>query len=255
MIPLSAEYCQADNAISTEATPFGAPPLFFIAAAFATPAKPAPNKELIFNMLRCLQTKRRNKTEFLCRICLSLLRNKSGKMEDKYIQQFEEIVIRLEKVESQNDLLVAALILVAVLVVAASVAILVRMKRNGKRDRLTKALLTGHAEALPEFTDKVNDLSGRSIKLSLELYEDFQNAIDAIRKQQHNRQAVIVNDEQFAADYPEIAKRKNLSPTEKLVAVLTKEGFDASHIALFLGTSAASVRAIKSRTKSKMSKI
>ena len=61
-------------------------------------------------MLRCLQAKRRNKTEFLCRICLSLLRNKSGKMEDKYIQQFEEIVIRLEKVESQNDLLVAALI-------------------------------------------------------------------------------------------------------------------------------------------------
>ena len=228
---------------------------FFIAAAFATPAQPAPNKELIFNMLRCLQAKRRNKAEFLCRICLSLFRNKSGRMEDKYIQQFEEIVIRLEKVESQNDLLVAALIAVAVLVVAASVAILVRMKRNGKRDRLTNALLTGHAEALPEFTDKVNDLSGRSIKLSLELYEDFQNAIDAIRKQQHNRQAVIVNDEQFAADYPEIARRKNLSPTEKLVAVLTKEGFDAAHIALFLGTSAASVRAIKSRTKSKMSKI
>lgn len=97
MIPLSAENCKADNAISTEATPFSAPPLFFIAAAFATPAKPAPNKELIFNMLRCLQAKRRNKTEFLCRICLSLLRNKSGKMEDKYIQQFEEIVIRLEK--------------------------------------------------------------------------------------------------------------------------------------------------------------
>ena len=127
--------------------------------------------------------------------------------------------------------------------------------RNGKRDRLTNALLTGHAETLPGFTDKVNDLSGRSIKLSLELYEDFQNAIDAIRKQQHNRQAVIVNDEQFAADYPEIARMKNLSPTEKLVAVLTKEGFDAAHIALFLGTSAASVRAIKSRTKSKMSKI
>lgn len=177
------------------------------------------------------------------------------KMEDKYIKQFEEIVIRLEKVESQNDLLVAALILVAVLVVAASIVILVRMKRNGKRDRLTNALLTGHAETLPGFTDKVNDLSGRSIKLSLELYEDFQNAIDAIRKQQHNRQAVIVNDEQFAADYPEIARMKNLSPSEKLVAVLTKEGFDAAHIALFLGTSAASVRAIKSRTKSKMSKI
>ena len=176
-------------------------------------------------------------------------------MEDKYIKQFEEIVIRLEKVESQNDLLVAALILVAVLVVAASIVVLVRMKRNGKRDRLTNALLTGHAETLPGFTDKVNDLSGRSIKLSLELYEDFQNAIDAIRKQQHNRQAVIVNDEQFAADYPEIARMKNLSPTEKLVAVLTKEGFDATHIALFLGTSAASVRAIKSRTKSKMSKI
>ena len=70
---------------------------FFIAAAFATPAQPAPNKELIFNMLRCLQAKRRNKAEFLCRICLSLLRNKSGRMEDKYIQQFEEIVIRLEK--------------------------------------------------------------------------------------------------------------------------------------------------------------
>ena len=86
----------------------------------ATEAKPAPDKKLFLNMLRRFRAQRCNKTEFLCRIYLSLFRNEPGrKMEDKYIKQFEEIVIRLEKVESQNDLLVAALILVAVLVVAS----------------------------------------------------------------------------------------------------------------------------------------
>lgn len=177
-------------------------------------------------------------------------------MEDSlYFRRLEETVIRLEKVESQNDILTAALILLALLVIAATVIIVLRIRQGSRRDRLTGSLLLGHAEALPEFTEKVSTISGKSIRLSLELYEEFQSAIDTIRRQQHDKHAVIVNNEQFAADYPDIARLGNLTPTEKLVAVLTREGFDTGRIAVLLGTSAASVRAIKSRAKSKISKI
>lgn len=70
---------------------------FYLRLIFVTEAKHSSNKGLTFKTLCYLQAQRCNKAEFLCRICLSLLRNKSGKMEDKYIKQFEEIVIRLEK--------------------------------------------------------------------------------------------------------------------------------------------------------------
>lgn len=177
-------------------------------------------------------------------------------MEDSlYVRRLEETVIRLEKVESQNEILTFAFMAMVILILAAGIFIFIRVRLNRRRDRLTGSLLMGHAETLPGFTRKVSALSGKSIKLSIELYEEFQNAIDSIRKQQHDKHAVIVNDEQFAADYPDIARNDALSPTEKLVSVLTKEGYDSNRIALLLGTSAASVRAIKSRIKSKNTKI
>lgn len=96
-------------------------------------------------------------------------------MEDSlYFIRLEETVIRLEKVESQNDILTAALILLAVLVIAATVIIVLHLRRSSRRDRLTGSLLLSHAEALPEFTEKVSTISGKSIRLSFELYEEFQ---------------------------------------------------------------------------------
>jgi DNA-binding NarL/FixJ family response regulator len=144
-------------------------------------------------------------------------------------------------------------VVLAVAVAVAILIILVNIRKTRKRDRLTGQLLKSHAQTLPGFTSTVNQLSGKSIKLSLALYEEFQDAINAIKEQQHNSQAVIVNDKQFAADYPKIANMTNLSAQEKLVTVLYQEGFDANQISLFMGISAASVRAIKSRVKTKIS--
>ena len=166
-----------------------------------------------------------------------------------YVIELQAAVI---KVESRNTALALALVVLAVLVLAAAIFFLLKMKRYQRRDRLTKNLLKGQAEALPQFADKVNKLSGKSIKLSMDLYDEFQDAINAIKEKQHNNQAVIVNDEQFAADYPRISRMKNLNAMEKLVAVLYEEGFETADIALFLGTTNASIRSVKSRIKTKM---
>ena len=166
-----------------------------------------------------------------------------------YVIELQEAVV---KVENRNTALALALAVLAALVVAAVVFFMLKIKHYRRRDRLTQNLLKGQAEALPRFADKVNKLSGKSIKLSMDLYDEFQGAINAIKEKQHDNQAVIVNDEQFAEDYPRISRMKNLNAMEKLVAVLYQEGFETADIALFLGTTAASIRSVKSRIKAKM---
>ena len=62
----------------------------------------------------------------------------------------------------------------------------------------------------------------------------------------------VVNDEMFLKMYPYILEMEFLTPREKLILILTEEEYSIADIALFIGTSDASVRAIKSRIRTKL---
>ena len=57
---------------------------------------------------------------------------------------------------------------------------------------------------------------------------------------------------EFVRMYPFIKEMEFLSPQEKLVVILTEEDYPLAKIALYTGTSEATVRAVKSRIRSKL---
>ena len=121
-----------------------------------------------------------------------------------------------------------------------------------KKESIAKKLLSQQAATLPVFTDKVNKLSGKSIKFSSSLYDEFQEAIDMVKGARKSGIVEIVNDNEFLSSYPYIKELSFLTPQEKLVLILSEENFTTAEIALHLGVSDNSVRAIKTRIRNKM---
>ncbi|MBQ5593375.1 MAG: hypothetical protein IIU76_02195, partial [Bacteroidales bacterium] len=89
-------------------------------------------------------------------------------------------------------------------------------------------------------------------KLSGELYDELQSAISMVKANSENGMVEVVNDEMFLKMYPYIMEMEFLTPREKLVLILTEEEYSIAEIALFISTSDASVRAIKSRIRTKL---
>ena len=169
-----------------------------------------------------------------------------------YREQLNAAVIKLADVERQNAFLIVTLVALALLA-ALAVFLIVRYNRKRmKSQQLANSLLKQQAEALPKFTDTVNKLSSKSLSLSEELYDQFQDAIDNVKNGNRNRMAVIVNDATFHSKYPYISDYPMLSAQEKLVLILYEEDFKTAEIAVLLGTSDNAVRAIKARIKTKL---
>jgi Response regulator containing a CheY-like receiver domain and an HTH DNA-binding domain len=169
-----------------------------------------------------------------------------------YREQLNAAVIKLADVERQNDILIVTLVALALL---AALAVFLIVKYNRKRmksQQLANSLLKQQAEALPKFTDTVNKLSSKSLSLSEELFDQFQDAIDEVKNGNKSKMAFIVNDAAFHSKYPYISDYPMLSAQEKLVLILYDEDFKTAEIAVLLGTSDNAVRAIKARIKTKL---
>lgn len=169
-----------------------------------------------------------------------------------YREQLNAAVIKLADVERQNAFLIVTLVALALLA-ALAVFLIVRYNRKRmKSQQLANSLLKQQAEALPKFTDTVNKLSSKSLSLSEELFDQFQNAIDEVKSGNKSKMAVIVNDAAFNSKYPYIVDYPMLSAQEKLVLILYEEDFKTAEIAVLLGISDNAVRAIKARIKTKL---
>ena len=169
-----------------------------------------------------------------------------------YKYDLDAVVLELETVEHQNAVLYFVLGGIVVLAAVAGCLIHRRYKKVLNTEKLANRLLTRQAENLPLFTDKVNKISSKNIMLSGELYDELQSAISMVRTNSESGMVDVVNDEMFLKMYPYIQEMDFLTPREKLVLILTEEAYSIAEIALFISTSDASVRAIKSRIRSKL---
>ncbi len=169
-----------------------------------------------------------------------------------YKYDLDAVVLELERVEHHNTVLY--FVLGGVVALAAVAAYFIRKRYNKilTTEKLANRLLTRQAENLPLFTDKVNRISNKSIKLSGELYDELQNAISMVKANSENGMVEVVNDGMFLKMYPYIMEMEFLTPREKLILILTEEEYSIAEIALCLSTSDASVRAIKSRIRTKL---
>ena len=169
-----------------------------------------------------------------------------------YKYDLDAVVLELERVEHQNAVLYFVLGGIVMLAAVAGYFIHKRYNRELNTEKLANRLLTRQAENLPLFTDKVNKISSKSIKLSGEMYDELQSAISMVKTNSENGMVEVVNDELFLKMYPFIHEMEFLTPREKLVLILTEEEYSIAEIALFISTSDASVRAIKSRIRTKL---
>ena len=169
-----------------------------------------------------------------------------------YQYELDAVVVKLEGVQRTNTVL-AVLLVVLVLGSACLTVWLVRRNRVKMRTgELANKLLLQQAAAMPMFTDKVNKLSAKGIKLSGRLYEEFQAAIDDVKRSSKMGFVEIVNDNDFARHYPFLNDFPNLGVQEKIVLILVEEGFSTQDIALFLGISTNGVRAVKTKIRGKL---
>ena len=169
-----------------------------------------------------------------------------------YQYELDAVVVKLEGVQRTNTVL-AVLLVVLVLVSACLTLWLVKRNRiKMRKGELANKLLQQQAAAMPLFTDKVNKLSAKGIKLSGRLYEEFQAAIDDVKRSSKMGFVEIVNDNDFARHYPFLNDFPNLGVQEKIVLILVEEGFSTQEIALFLGISTNGVRAVKTKIRGKL---
>lgn len=169
-----------------------------------------------------------------------------------YKYDLDAVVLELERVEHHNTILYCVLGGLVIISAVAGYFFYRRYNRNLGTEKLANRLLTRQVESLPLLTDKVNKISSKSLKLSGELYDELQSAISMVKANSKNSMVEVVNDEMFLKMYPFILDLEFLTPQEKLILILTQEEYPIAEIALFIGTSDASVRAIKSRIRTKL---
>lgn len=169
-----------------------------------------------------------------------------------YQYELEAVVVKLEDAQRQNTLLALLLVCLFVISVAVVVYLVRRHRVKMQSGHLANRLLKQQAAAMPLFTERVNKLSAKGIKLSGKLYEEFQAAIDDVKRVSKSGFVEIVNDAEFARRYPFLKDFPNLGVQEKIVFILVEEGFSTAEIALHLGISDNGVRAIKTKIRGKL---
>ena len=165
----------------------------------------------------------------------------------------DALVFELEAVERQNTILYIVLFLVVAAAILIGYKIVGKHKRQLEQEHLQKKLLSKQVENLPYLSESINKISNKSIRISSSLYEELQGLLNDVKSGSKNSLNEIVNDANLLARYPYIKEMGFLTPSEKLVLLLTEEGYPAKQIALYLGTSDSSVRAMKTRIRNKLS--
>ena len=154
-----------------------------------------------------------------------------------YKYELDAAVLELERVSHNNTILCCV---IAALIVMAVVGAYYIGRRHNRKLNAEK------------FANEVNKISGKSIKLSGVLYDELQEAITRMKNNSKSGIVEIVNDAEFMKMYPFIKGLDFLTPQEKLVLILTEENYTLSEVALYTGSTEASIRSMKSRIRGKL---
>lgn len=166
-----------------------------------------------------------------------------------------ESIIKLSEVQRQNTILTCVIITLVVLAASATLLILWQYRKRKAQlnnEKLANSILKGSVNLLPNFTDEVNRISNKSLRLSEELFNEFQGAIDTINTRQKENISVLVNDKEFKEKYSYLNDYPTLSNQEKIIFVLYQQGFKAPEIGTILNMGDNNVRAVKTKIKNKI---
>ena len=169
-----------------------------------------------------------------------------------YKYELEAAVVELERISHHNTILYC---IIAALIAGAVIGAYWLGRIHSRRlnaEKFANRLLIKHAENLPLLANEVNKISGKNIKLSETMYDELQGAITKAKSGSRSGIVEVVNDSEFIRTYPFIKGLDFLSPQEKLVLILTEEGHPVQEIALYTSGSDSSVRAMKSRIRTKI---
>ena len=169
-----------------------------------------------------------------------------------YKYELEAAVVELERISHHNTILYC---IIAALIAGAVIGAYWLGRIHSRRlnaEKFANRLLIKHAENLPLLANEVNKISGKNIKLSETMYDELQGAITKAKAGSRSGIVEVVYDSEFIRTYPFIKGLDFLSPQEKLVLILTEEGHPVQEIALYTGGSDSSVRAMKSRIRTKI---
>ena len=169
-----------------------------------------------------------------------------------YKYDLDAIVFDLHQAQQRNFIMYCVVAALVLAVIVSGVVLIRKYRKKMEQEKLTKRLLSRQAGNLPLLTDKVNKISSKSIKLSAALYDELQQAINDVKTENRSGIVDIVNDTDFIRQYPFIKELDFLSPYDKIVLIFTEEEYPLQEIALYIGSSEASVRAIKSRIRNKL---
>ena len=169
-----------------------------------------------------------------------------------YKYDLDAIVFDLHQAQQRNFIMYCVVAALVLAVIVSGVVLIRKYRKKMEQEKLTKRLLSRQAGNLPLLTDKVNKISSKSIKLSAALYDELQQAINDVKTENRSGIVDIVNDSDFTRQYPFLKEMDFLSPYEKIVLIFTEEEYPLQEIALYIGSSEASVRAIKSRIRNKL---
>lgn len=169
-----------------------------------------------------------------------------------YQWELDAALLEVERISRHNTILY---FIIAALVAGAIFAAYCMGRRHSRKlnaEKFANRILSRQAENLPVLANEINKISGKTVKLSGALYDELQDAINKARSGSKSGIVEVVNDVEFVRMYPFIKEMEFLSPQEKLVLILTEEDYPLAEIALYTGTSEATVRAVKSRIRSKL---
>ena len=169
-----------------------------------------------------------------------------------YQWELDAAMLEVERISRHNTILY---LVIAALVAGAIVTAYYMGRRHNRKlnaEKFANRILSRQAENLPVLANEINKISGKTVKLSGMLYDELQDAINKAKAGSKSGIVEVVNDAEFIKMYPFIKEMDFLSPQEKLVLILTEEEYPLAEIALYTGASEATVRAVKSRIRSKL---
>lgn len=169
-----------------------------------------------------------------------------------YRYEMDALVVKMDTLETTNSILEWAIVIIILVAGSTCFYILRSAKMRVKNEQLANKLLSKQAATMPNFIDRVNAISNKSIKLSESIYDEFQDAIDQVKREHKNGIVEIMNDEEFYNTYPYLKHLTILSVQEKFVLLLTENGYSNAQIALLLGANANTVRTVRNRVRSKI---
>ncbi len=169
-----------------------------------------------------------------------------------YKYEMDAIVIKMEELQTTNNILTWCILLLIFLAIGICLGVIRSANNKLKNERLANKLLSKQAAAIPAFIERVNTISNKSIKLSSTIYDEFQDAIDQVKKEHKNGMVEILKDDEFYKLYPYLKELSFLSVQEKFVLLLTEEGCTSTQIALLIGASPNTVKTVKSRVRGKL---